>query len=274
MDDSQVPGCARVGSAFNGMEIPVRTTPGAVASRVVHASGQAIAEHRHDWACITLPVIGHGTEEYDGGTAALSAPAGVVHPAGSAHADAIAPVGLETVSVQFDPSWLRLAGFELGLGRSVSWHGGAAGAAGLALAAAWTSKAVRDDELAAVTARFLHLLNERRPDPAPAWLPAVAEAARGEQPPTTRELAQRLNLNTAWLARAFRCAWGEGLQEFTRRKRVERAAHLIRSSDHPLAEIAAACGFCDQAHMNRNFRAVLGRSPSQIRTEWRANATS
>jgi transcriptional regulator GlxA family with amidase domain len=74
-------------------------------------------------------------------------------------------------------------------------------------------------------------------------------------------------LHPAWLARAYRAWRGEGLADTVRRRRVERGALLLRMSDTPLAEVAVACGFCDQSHMNRSFRAVLGRTPLDVRSE-------
>jgi len=58
---------------------------------------------------------------------------------------------------------------------------------------------------------------------------------------------------------------GDGLG----RRRVEQAAALLRRSDRKLVDIALASGFCDQSHMNRCFRAVLGRTPVAVRMEGR-----
>lgn len=48
--------------------------------------------------------------------------------------------------------------------------------------------------------------------------------------------------------------------------RFHRASRRIeQSDDYPLTEIAQACGYYDQAHLNRDFRKFAGCSP----TEWR-----
>jgi AraC-like DNA-binding protein len=62
---------------------------------------------------------------------------------------------------------------------------------------------------------------------------------------------------------------GEGLQESAARFRVERATRLLRETDQPFSCIALEAGFCDQSHMNRTFRRVLGRSPAAVRQERR-----
>uniref|UniRef100_UPI000DE5303C helix-turn-helix domain-containing protein n=1 Tax=Nonomuraea lactucae TaxID=2249762 RepID=UPI000DE5303C len=46
--------------------------------------------------------------------------------------------------------------------------------------------------------------------------------------------------------------------------RFGRAARMLRSGT-AIADAAAACGFYDQAHMNREFRALGGTTPGQIR---------
>jgi AraC-like DNA-binding protein len=76
-----------------------------------------------------------------------------------------------------------------------------------------------------------------------------------------------LSLHPAWLARAYRAWRGEGIAETVRRRLVERAVLKLRSGGASLADVAAECGFCDQSHMNRAFRSVLGRTPLEVRRE-------
>lgn len=105
-----------------------------------------------------------------------------------------------------------------------------------------------------------------RPDTAPPpWL-ATARALAAAQVPTIA-IALRLDLNPAWLAHAYRLAAGEGLHDTARRRRVEQAVALLRTTDEPIAEIAAAAGFCDQSHLNRAVASILGRTPRQVRRE-------
>jgi AraC-like DNA-binding protein len=49
--------------------------------------------------------------------------------------------------------------------------------------------------------------------------------------------------------------------------RFERACGLISALRRPLAEVAAACGYADQAHMTRDWNAFTGASPKA----WIAN---
>jgi len=42
---------------------------------------------------------------------------------------------------------------------------------------------------------------------------------------------------------------------------------LLRETNEPFASVALDAGFCDQSHMNRTFRRLLGRPPSAVRKD-------
>ena len=128
-----------------------------------------------------------------------------------------------------------------------------------------TEKAA-EANLAQMTARFLDLASRKAPSPDPRWLQTVERALSLDRPPSIRELANGLDLHPGWLAQAYRAAKGEGLHETMRRKRTEVAIALLRGSNCSLADAALQSGFCDQSHMNRVFRASLGRTPAQVRS--------
>jgi AraC family transcriptional regulator len=99
----------------------------------------------------------------------------------------------------------------------------------------------------------------------------VLERIDCDPPPNAETLGRELELHPAWLSQSYRSVIGEGLQQTLMRKRVERASLLLRNSDQPAAQIAVETGFCDQSHMIRRFRKLLGRTPYQVRTEGGAN---
>ncbi|HBM56940.1 MAG TPA: AraC family transcriptional regulator, partial [Acidimicrobiaceae bacterium] len=47
--------------------------------------------------------------------------------------------------------------------------------------------------------------------------------------------------------------------------RVDRAAGLLVDTDRPIAEIAAECGFSDQANLTRQFGRLIGETPARFR---------
>lgn len=256
------------GTRYHGVELAVRTFGGARAGRVLHAGNQKIGTHKHDWVCITIPVIGGGLEKFEGGEARMDGPSAILHPAGSSHGDDIGPFGLETFSIQFDPAWLG-SGLDLKSGRSSAWVGGGVAAIARRLAAAWNDPGRPECELKDSTAEFVRRACALTPVVTPAWIERIREETRGIQHFSTAELARTLGLHPVWVARSYRRATGEGLADARRRHRVTAAAQLLRRSDERLADVATAAGFCDQSHMNRNFVEVLGRTPLQVREERR-----
>lgn len=263
LDDSKV----TEGARFKGLEIELRRFSGARVLRVAHPTRQEIDEHRHDWTYIGLYTLGRYHEIYDGGEALMSGPSAVLHPAGRPHADLVENVGLETLTIEFDRAWLRLHGFDRPLDRSRVWPGGEVALAGRRLAQVLSQPAISEERIGHATAQFLRFAFHAEESVFPAWVERVTSALAASTAPSTNEIARTLDLHPAWLARTYRAATGEGLHETARRRRVEQACGMLRRTDHSLADIALAAGFCDQSHMNRGFRATLGRTPAAVRAE-------
>lgn len=51
------------------------------------------------------------------------------------------------------------------------------------------------------------------------------------------------------------------------KKRLEKGALLIRTTEMPVSIIAQKCGFKDHSHFSKNFRKQFGQTPSQYRRE-------
>lgn len=79
------------------------------------------------------------------------------------------------------------------------------------------------------------------------------------------ELSQRAGLRPASFARLMRRIYGMAPLEFILHNRVQAAALRLQDGGERLAEIAAGCGFYDQAQFCRQFRRVMGQTPSQYR---------
>lgn len=81
------------------------------------------------------------------------------------------------------------------------------------------------------------------------------------------DLAQVAGLSESWFTRAFKQATGLPPHQWVLRRRLARAQGLLEASDLPLAEIACAVGFADQAHLTRSFRSAIGITPGNWRRE-------
>ena len=78
-------------------------------------------------------------------------------------------------------------------------------------------------------------------------------------------LAAVAGLSRTHLMRVFRATVGQSVWTFVQHRRVDRARRMLSGSAPSLAQIALACGFANQTHMTRAFRAVLGTTPGAVR---------
>lgn len=76
------------------------------------------------------------------------------------------------------------------------------------------------------------------------------------------ELEAATGLTRYALARHFRACLGTSPYRYLVLRRLDRARALIRLGT-PLAEVAAASGFADQAHMTRHFKKTFGIAPGR-----------
>ncbi|MCF3641580.1 AraC family transcriptional regulator [Rhizobium sp. TRM95111] len=78
------------------------------------------------------------------------------------------------------------------------------------------------------------------------------------------ELATVAGLSRSHLIRAFRKQFHITPHAFLTDRRVRAARTLLRAGSAP-ADVAAECGFADQAHFTRHFKARTGVTPGQYR---------
>jgi AraC-like DNA-binding protein len=74
------------------------------------------------------------------------------------------------------------------------------------------------------------------------------------------ELCRELRCSGRHLSARFGEEVGLPPKAFARVLRFERAVAMLKAGAPP-AEVAMACGFADQPHLNRDFRALAGRPP-------------
>jgi AraC-like DNA-binding protein len=110
----------------------------------------------------------------------------------------------------------------------------------------------------AIVQRFL--CRQRRaahePSPQVSWAWNEIRARGGDL--TVAELAREVGWGERHLRRRFRAEAGLGPKAATRIARLERAEHLLATTEARPAQVAAACGYADQAHLSRERSVLIG----------------
>lgn len=78
-------------------------------------------------------------------------------------------------------------------------------------------------------------------------------------------IAEEVGLSSFALIRRFKRAFGISPHGWRMQARANAAARLLLNKES-LVDVAAICGFADQAHMARVFRRVFGVTPGQYRS--------
>ncbi|MEV0120799.1 helix-turn-helix domain-containing protein [Streptomyces sp. NPDC050703] len=113
----------------------------------------------------------------------------------------------------------------------------------------------------------------RRPVPEPQL--ATTRAARAwalgrlDQPLQLRDLAEREAMSVRTFTRRFREEVGMSPGQWLTQQRVERARHLLESSDLSVDQVARDAGFGTAQSMRQHLQAALGVTPTAYRRTFR-----
>jgi len=77
------------------------------------------------------------------------------------------------------------------------------------------------------------------------------------------ELAKIAGLSVGRFSRRFKDSFGLSPRGYVIRSRLERAKTLMMETRRSLSQIALDSGFADQAHMCRQFHAIIGDTPTR-----------
>ena len=235
---------------------------GARVRRVLDPSRAVIAEHAHDWPLISLYVMGGYRNVTEYGEREFAGPSMVFYRRGTAHRNVVGEMGFEQVEIEFDPAWLGVSA--LPPDQILARVGGTCGPLARSLAVRCNLEPT-EAELRNWIRRLLVIARCEPARPPSPWTETVTRRLRADPTLRIAALAREAGRSAAWIGPAYRRSIGERLQEVAARFRVERAARLLRESEESLCAVAAEAGFCDQSHMNRTFRHILGRSPTEVR---------
>lgn len=131
----------------------------------------------------------------------------------------------------------------------------------LRTARTWTERFLELDRALAGIAR-----QRERDGPAPelGWAWQRLTSCHGHVKVST--LAEDVGWSRRHLGERFRREFGLSPKVASRVMRFEVAHRMLRTAARPgLAEIAARCGYADQAHLTREWRELAGCTPSTVR---------
>ncbi|WP_344318726.1 helix-turn-helix transcriptional regulator [Actinocatenispora thailandica] len=82
------------------------------------------------------------------------------------------------------------------------------------------------------------------------------------------QLAAELGCSRRYLSSRFAELTGVSPKTYGRIVRCRAARRLLSGGPAPLAEVAARCGYFDEAHLARDFRSLVGVSPARWQDEF------
>jgi len=88
-----------------------------------------------------------------------------------------------------------------------------------------------------------------------------------DRPISGADLVALTGLSAGHFFRTFRATLGRAPFSYIAQRRVERAQQLMLTTSLPLCQIALDCGLCDQSHLTRMFRRLVGMTPGEWRRE-------
>jgi AraC-like DNA-binding protein len=147
------------------------------------------------------------------------------------------------------------------LGRSHAWHSQPAALRGSAsrrrAKPARASANRAHNELVAFAPPARHLLRAKD----------LADARYFERL-DVEDLARAAGLSRAHFSREFRRTFGESPHAYLLTRRLERAAALLRGTDHSVVEICFSVGLQSVGSFTTSFTRMFGRSPTMYRAEF------
>ena len=78
-------------------------------------------------------------------------------------------------------------------------------------------------------------------------------------------IARSVNLSASRFRHLFTAAVGTSPVQYAKRRRLDRARHLLNNSFLSLKEISALLGGIDASHLAREYKSRYGETPTQTR---------
>ena len=85
------------------------------------------------------------------------------------------------------------------------------------------------------------------------------------EPLSLGRIARVANISRHYFCKMFKKATGINFTDYLSRVRVEKSKALLLNPNSRISEAAFACGFQSMTNFNREFKRIVGRSPTQFR---------
>lgn len=214
-----------------------------------YAPGEECSPHRHDRAQLSLLLAGGYEEDSDAGRIQADGPSVSGKPGRFEHQNRFFDAGALILALNVDAAASLQRYFVTP--RPANLAGGAA--LRRMAEAGFESAGLADAARAGPSGSAAPWLTQARDR-------LLAEPRLGVAP-----LARSFGVHPVRFARLFREAFDQSPTGLRQNRRAARAIGQLVRSPTPLAEIAAAEGFADQAHLSRTISRATGWSPARLR---------
>jgi len=91
------------------------------------------------------------------------------------------------------------------------------------------------------------------------------------EPISVGDLAERIDTSVSTLERTFKDLFSISPSAYVTRVRLHAARRALAETEDSINDVALDCGFYDQSHFTKKFRATFGLTPSQFRRRRRSS---
>jgi len=234
--------------------------------------------HDHEHANINIVIEGYLDETVERTGFPCRAFSSLLKPGGAKHANMYGTKQTHCLIVEFMPQFAEYLGHR----QAVSEIRHATSIGSRSVAKQLWSEFNRTDSATSLILEGMiiqllgnHHRSQRSSGMIPRWLLRCREILESDldHPRSISELSRQVGIDRTHLTERFTWHFGIPPGTYVRRRRIERAQDLLRTTEKPLCEIAIELGFYDQSHFGRAFAAQTGSTPTEFRRACRTRTS-